>query len=264
MLAFLAEVSRLSFKTSNMCIRQTSWRSLEGMSPSPQYCQSGSELLLRSFTERMLNMHPKAILLDRCDLPSKDVMQSSQQHLQIFSVAPLPDRAFPIFTNPDVPPGKSSQTTPLRKFAHWDLQAVRAYYEMNGTNRFSYTKPFQKTEPTARIYDAIFPSEFQSTWTEKVTLTCADAFPAVLKRTEVVERDSEEYSPLEISLEHVERRSIELNAILRRYTAIKDARPTEPVNTQPLAMVLNDAVDTGDAGIPLFRNSKNEVKRFRR
>lgn len=105
------------------------------------------------------------------------------------------------------------------------------------------------------IYNSIFPSEFLSSWTEKTTLTCADAFPTVLKRTEVMEREVEEFTPLEISLEGIEKRTMELLALERRYTAIKESGPTT-ININPLAMALNDAVDTGSAGIPLFRNSE--------
>lgn len=131
--------------------------------------------------------------------------------------------------------------------------AVRAYYDMNGTNRFSYSRTFTKTEED-NIYNSIFPSEFLSSWTEKTTLTCADAFPTVLKRTEVVDREVEEFTPLEISLESIEKRTIELLALEKRYSAIKESESPK-INTNPLAMALNDAVDTGSAGIPLFRNS---------
>lgn len=148
---------------------------------------------LGGFTERLLNKHPGAQLLKTSVIPAEDISFADAQYLQITSVAPEPDQASPMFSNPDVP------------------QAVRAYYEQNDTHTFSFSRPVNR-EPAGRTRVA---NGFTSSWTEKTvrhrgcvvdsTLTlsnsqmliCEDSFPTVLRRSEVVEIRIIDISPSE-------------------------------------------------------------------
>lgn len=119
-----------------------------------------------------------------------------------------------------------------------------------------------------------------SNWTEKTFLYCAEgtalchltladlalltsypiAFPTILKRTEVLDVQVIEVSPLESALNDVKAKTAELDSHYRRYQPLA----TEAINgdhgsqmdTNPLSMALNNAVDTGiSGGIPLYRRA---------
>lgn len=64
-----------------------------------------------AFCERMLNKHPGSQLLKTMGDPAVDIKFGTDQYIQCTAVTPEPDKALPIFTNPDVP------------------TAVRTYYE---------------------------------------------------------------------------------------------------------------------------------------
>lgn len=95
--------------------------------------------------------------------------------------------------------------------------AVRSYYEHNGTNTFVFETKYTKSLPQRG--DAI-PADFVSTWYLRTTLTCADAFPTVLKRTEVIDTAYQETSPVEKALSNVEKSISDLQTLGRKYTAL--------------------------------------------
>lgn len=111
-------------------------------------------------------------------------------------------------------------------------------------NLFSYTRPTPK----------ISPDGAEEIWLEKTFLTTEDAFPTVLRRSEVVDVSPVEISPIETALEEVQQRSRELEALNLRYSAL--AKTGQIVSTNPLAMSLNAAVDTPlETGVTSFRQS---------
>ena len=96
---------------------------------------------LGAFTERMLNKHPGAQLLETSTIPPDEVQFADAQWLQITSVSPEPDRTSPMFSNSDVPP------------------AIRSYYEQNDVHTFSFLRPVNADTGRA--------SDVTTTWTEK-------------------------------------------------------------------------------------------------
>lgn len=100
---------------------------------------------LGAFVEKMLNKHPGAQLLKTSAIPPEEIYSADAQLLQITSVACEPDPESPIFSNPNVP------------------KAVKAYYQHNGTNTFSFTRPINKG-PGGPVRVA---NDFTSLWTEK-------------------------------------------------------------------------------------------------
>lgn len=185
----------------------------------------------------MLNKHPGAQLLKTMGDPPPDIRFGNDQYIQCTAVSPEPSRDLPIFTNPDVPP------------------QVRAYYEhrynflspirirmiylcyFSAINLFSYSRPLPK----------IGPDGTEEIWTEKTYLSTEEAFPTVLRRSDIVEVQIVDISPVQTALQEVQQRTRQLAGLSLRYSAL--AKTAQSVSTNPLAMSLNDAVDTPSIGV---------------
>lgn len=89
-------------------------------------------------------------------------------------------------------------------------------------------------------------------WLEKTYYTTEEAFPTVLRRSEVIGLEVVEMSPLEIALTEVEQKTKELMALNFKYQAL--AKTSQLVSTNALAMSLNSAVDAPmNTGIASYR-----------
>lgn len=177
-----------------------------------------------AFCERMLNKHTGAQLLKTLGDPPVDIRFGNEQYIQCTAVTPEPDRTRPIFTNPDVP------------------LPVRNYYEHSAINLFSSSRQIKKTTRDGS----------EEIWLEKTYFTTEEAFPTVLRRSEVVAFEVVEISPLENALNEVETKTKELSALHMKYQAL--AKTSQQVSTNALAMSLNSAVDTPtNTGIGSYR-----------
>ncbi|KAF8972959.1 cytoplasmic protein [Flammula alnicola] len=177
-----------------------------------------------AFCERMLNKHPGAQLLKTPGDPPVDIRYGNDQYIQCTAVTPEPDRNLPVFTNPDVP------------------LAVRTYYEHSAINVFSSSRQIRKTTRDGT----------EEVWLEKTYYTTEQAFPTVLRRSEVVNLDLVEISPLENALQEIEEKTKELAGLHLKYQAL--AKTTQDVSTNALAMSLNSAVDAPlNTGIGSYR-----------
>lgn len=209
----MAKASPLQYRIDNSFTAATRVKSLERAlrlsflffwcRPRPILTDANGNV--NSFRERHMNKHPSAMLLDYQSIPDEDLQNSDGQYIQICQVTPEPDRSFPIFQNPDVP------------------TAVRAYYEHNGTNVFSFETKFSKASADQARNTSV-STDFLSTWSLRTSLMCADAFPTVLKRTEVVETRYLEISPVEKALKDVEKNATELQSLVRKYSTLKEVR----------------------------------------
>lgn len=113
--------------------------------------------------------------------------------------------------------------------------------EYSGINLFSSTRQVRK----------IF-HDIEETWIEKTYYTTEEAFPTVLRRSEVVGTKYIELSPLESALNEVETKTKELSTLHAKYSVL--AKTSQHVSTNPLAMALNSAVDTPlNTGISSYR-----------
>lgn len=191
----------------------------------------------------MLNKHPGAQLLRTPGDPPVDIRFGTDQYIQCTSVAPEPDRSLPIFSNLDVPP------------------AVRAYYEHRSVLAVSFPirvylritlrsaiNLFSSSRPSTKGRDGL-----EESWIEKTYFTTEEAFPTVLRRSEIVAVEVVEISPIERVLNDIEQRTKELVGFYARYsTAVKTG---QMMSTNPLTMALNTAVDAPqENGIPSFRH----------
>lgn len=185
-----------------------------------------------AFCERLHQKHPKATLIRSTGEPNDEIRYGDAQFLQITALQAEPDRSKDVFTNPEVPP------------------VVRAYFEHNTTNLFSFTRPISKPGQQNGEAEEV-NSSVTDVWVEKTYLRCEDAFPTVLRRSEVAEVEVVEISPLENALNDVQTKREELETLEKKYSALAKVNTAGKINTNRLSMALNGAVDAPmNGGIP--------------
>ncbi|KIJ67558.1 hypothetical protein HYDPIDRAFT_127628 [Hydnomerulius pinastri MD-312] len=177
-----------------------------------------------AFCERMLNKHPGAQLLKTTVDPPVDIKFGSDLYIQVTAVSPEPNRTLPIFTSPDVP------------------VAVRNYYEHSSVNVFSSSRQVTKTDRDGH----------EEVWLEKTCFTTEQAFPTVLRRSDITEWEVVEISPVDHAYNEVEQKTRELDSFHLRYSAL--AKTTQAFSTNALSMSLNGAVDPTADSIPAYRD----------
>lgn len=112
----------------------------------------------------------------------------------------------------------------------------------SGINLFSSSRQIRKTTRDGT----------EEVWTEKTYYTTEQAFPTVLRRSEVINADLVEISPLENALHEVEEKTKELAGLHLKYQAL--AKTMQDVSTNALAMCLNSAVDAPvNTGVNWYR-----------
>ncbi|CAG8435565.1 3695_t:CDS:2 [Ambispora gerdemannii] len=190
-----------------------------------------------AFCERMQNKHPQAQLLKFNTPPPDDILYDDGQFLQVTAVTPEPDRDNPVFKG-DI------------------SSSVRGYYEHNAVNTFSFSRPVNKNPDGVKSNN-----EFLDLWTEKTILVSEETFPTVLRRSEVVNVELIEVSPIENALAAMKAKNRELLALEAKYGAhlktINLSTPTSTkINTNPLSMSLNGAVDAPvNGGVPMYKKA---------
>ena len=190
----------------------------------------------------MLSKHPGSQLLKTPGDPPVDIRFGTDQHIQVTAVTPEPNRTLPIFTCPDVPP------------------AVRSYYEHrqvvyarmgilvlsvgdSSVNAFSSTRPITKPDREGN----------EEVWLEKTCYTTEQAFPTVLRRSDITEWEVVEISPVDHAYNEVEQKTRELDSLHLRYSAL--AKTTQVFSTNALSMTLNSVVDPPAESIPGYREA---------
>ncbi|KAF5386256.1 hypothetical protein D9615_002431 [Tricholomella constricta] len=174
-----------------------------------------------AFCERMLNKHTGAQLLKTLGDPPVDIRFGNEQYIQCTAVTPEPDREFRHTLLHDQP----------------DLIICAS-----AINLFSSSRQIKKTTRDGT----------EEIWLEKTYFTTEEAFPTVLRRSEVVHLEVVEISPLENALTEVEQKTKELAALNTKYQAL--AKTSQLVSTNALAMSLNSAVDAPvNTGIASYR-----------
>ncbi|KAI6032808.1 hypothetical protein F5J12DRAFT_902576 [Pisolithus orientalis] len=178
-----------------------------------------------TFCERMLNKHPGAQLLKAMGEPPVDIRFGNDQYIQVTAVSPEPERNLPVFISLDVP------------------QAIRGYYEHCSINVFSCSRQVPKSDNDGN----------EEVWTEKTLYTTEQAFPTVLRRSDITDTEIVRISPVENALNEVEQKTSELTSFHLRYAAF--AKTAQAFSTNPLSMSLNGAVDPPQDSIPAYRET---------
>ena len=89
-------------------------------------------------------------------------------------------------------------------------------------------------------------------WLEKTSFTTEQAFPTVLRRSDITEWEVVEISPVGNALHEVEQKTRELASFHLRYAAL--AKTAQVFSTNALSMCLNGAVDPPADGLPAYRH----------
>ena len=107
---------------------------------------------------------------------------------------------------------------------------------------FSYSRPIPKSARDGTEEVCI----------EKTYLTTEEYFPTVLRRSEVIQTQVDNVSPVETALLEVEQRTRELAGLNMKYSSL--AKTAQHISTNALAMSLNAAVDAPlNSGVGAFR-----------
>ncbi|KAF2130783.1 hypothetical protein P153DRAFT_395209 [Dothidotthia symphoricarpi CBS 119687] len=137
---------------------------------------------LASFTDRMQQQHPSALIIN----PGAE-HDVEGQYLQIFPVSPQKDLTHPIFQRAKV------------------SQSVKDYYLLS--------RPSQFTSASRRSPSNVATKEMR---VEKTVYTTSEAFPTILRRSEIVAVGAVTLSPLQTAIERTSRKTTELTATERR------------------------------------------------
>ena len=134
------------------------------------------------FIDRMRQLHPAAQIITK-----GEVSDDGGQSLQVLPISPLRDLQHPIYQQPKVP------------------QAARDYAIANKIYRFAVTS--KRHPPSAGVQDQ---------WIEKTVYSTQEAFPTILRRSEIVAADVITLTPLQTAVERTTRKTSELSAIEKR------------------------------------------------
>lgn len=113
----------------------------------------------------------------------------------------------------------------------------------SSVNVFSSTRPITKTDQEGN----------EEVWLEKTSYTTEQAFPTVLRRSDITEWEVVEISPVDHAYNEVEQKTRELDSLHLRYSAL--AKTAQIFSTNALSMTLNTAVDPPAESIPGYREA---------
>ncbi|KAF2732052.1 hypothetical protein EJ04DRAFT_578675 [Polyplosphaeria fusca] len=178
---------------------------------------------LSTFTDHMQQQHPAAQIL----IPGMEE-DVEGQYLQIFPVSPQRDLSHPIFQRPKVAP------------------SIRDYYLLSRPSHF--TTASRRTVSQGGTKEATV---------EKTVYTTAEAFPTILRRSEIVAVGTITLTPVQMAIERTSRKAVELLALERRIAEGEDTAIT--TLTQELMMAVDHNSDSSIARyhdlLPNPRNS---------
>lgn len=96
--------------------------------------------------------------------------------------------------------------------------------------------------------------DLEDVWTEKTYLTTEESFPTVLRRSEVIQEEAVEISPVQNALTVIEQQMKDLTILEAKFSTL--AKLDAAVSTNALSMALNEAVDApANNGVPLYRET---------
>lgn len=144
---------------------------------------------LASFTDRMQRENPAAQIVSL-----NDVTDYEGQYLQISPVNPQRDMTHPVYQRIKIP------------------QSVREHLVISEPCKFSSTVKRHVNSPNV-----------QEQWVERAVFTTAEAFPNILRRSEIVATEEISLSPIQTALERTWRKTQELSMMTRKAVAGEDS-----------------------------------------
>ncbi|KAG0153258.1 hypothetical protein PDIDSM_5108 [Penicillium digitatum] len=144
---------------------------------------------MASFVDRMQREHPTAQVMSTGEIPDYE-----GQFLQISAVSAYRDVSHPVYQRPKVP------------------SSVREHLLISDPSRFS---------STSRRH--ISSSDVREQFVEKLVFTVSEAFPNILRRSEIISAQEVSLSPLQTAIERTWRKTQELQLIGRRAASGEDS-----------------------------------------
>ena len=178
------------------------------------------------FCEIIQHKHPSAIIHRSKLPPPESIRDGEEQVIWITPVHPEPD-----LDHPALAEGVS--------------EAIHNHYSHNGIQRFSFLRPYSRGEEGG---------EGVLTWIEKTWLTTVKPLPDVLNRSEVVDIQYEQISPLSTALSEVGKATKALRTLSK-------GKSESGVDVKLLGTVLNGAVDSPvNGGVKLYRQVRRKIR----
>jgi dedicator of cytokinesis protein 3 len=147
---------------------------------------------MTSFTDRLQAQHPAARITSGSSGGAEQDVEG--QYINVYPVSPQKDIHHPIYRRAKV------------------AQAVRDYYLLSRPNSFTSSSRRKPSEADAK--DQLV---------EKTVYTTAEAFPTILKKSEIVDVGTTTLTPLQSAIERTTRKTTELNILDRKLAAGEDA-----------------------------------------
>ena len=135
-----------------------------------------------AFIDRLRQLNPSAQILTKGDPEDME-----GQYLQVQPVSVYRDLDNPIYQQPKV------------------VQSTREYVTASRPHRFAVTS--KRHSPVSGVQDQ---------WIEKTIFTTREAFPTILRRSEIVSIDAVQLTPLQTAVERTTRKTAELAALAKR------------------------------------------------
>ncbi|KAJ3014802.1 hypothetical protein HKX48_004930 [Thoreauomyces humboldtii] len=149
-------------------------------------------------------------------LPSQHTSQERDEEGGAFADLLLIEPDLNVYLgSPGTERGGSSSSVAMDKLD----ERVRAYYESNEVEMFSFSRPMRK--PLSEEFSTLQPGdparEFLELWTEKIVLVTQDRFPCLSRRNPVIRVEMFELSPVENAVIAVRAKTRQLTELEKRF-----------------------------------------------
>jgi hypothetical protein len=155
---------------------------------------------------------PNANVLNYTEPPPEDIINSPQQHIQVYIVKVPLDESL----NPDMPPN------------------VLRYHQLNNRKVFFYGKPYRK--PGGDELTDLFIRNYMFYTSSKL--------PGIHRRVEIIKNDQVVLTPLQNGANDIEAKSTEIAQFVRKFETGND----DGKNLSPFTLVMKGACDAAVNG----------------
>lgn len=174
---------------------------------------------LTEFNTRILNIFPKAELLNKLTPPGEEITESDKQYIQINKVEPIMDEKRHRFSNKPI------------------CDRIIKFYKVNNIIKFSFSRPFPRRDEKIKT-----DNEFAHLWLERTILTIKYPLPGILRWFPVELTETYEISPLSNAIETMENKNKLLRSYLIQYNRDK------MLQLNPLSLTLTGILDAAVMG----------------
>ncbi|ELR23221.1 SH3 domain containing protein [Acanthamoeba castellanii str. Neff] len=186
-----------------------------------QFVHRGVEFQRRdAFEALIMKRWPSAVIMNTTEPPSAEIKNSPGQHLQIYAI-------------------KMASAEEARG-EHTRLQIAhsnnRRYKTFESVSAFLYARPEDRRQSKN-------DNEFANLWIMNYYFTSEEAFPGVVRRSEIVSVSTSELSPIDNAIINIVDKNMELEKMIETFSV-----PGGSGNVSPFTMVLKGVIDAAVNG----------------